>query len=73
MSLIRSRWFWIFLIICIVEEATFFCPFLSLFLLAATFSPKIALVFARTFVTYYNQTQGTNLQICVDDSDEQTD
>lgn len=59
----RSKWFWIFLLICIMEEMTFFMPFLSLFLLAATFSPKIALKFAKTFVEYYNQVNGTSLEI----------
>ena len=59
----KSKWFWIFLIICIVEELTFFCPFLSFFLLAAAFSPKIALRFAEIFVEYHNQTRGTNLSI----------
>ena len=37
-KILRSRWFWIFLIICIVEEATFFFPFLSIFPLAAGIS-----------------------------------
>ena len=64
-GVVRSRWFWIFLVICVVEELTFFFPFLSLFLLAAAFSPRIALRFAEIFVEYYNQVNDTNFRIHV--------
>jgi hypothetical protein len=62
-KIFRAKWFWIFLLICIVEEATFFCPFLSLFLLAAAFSPNIAKRFAHIFIEYYNEVHGTALEI----------
>jgi len=59
----KSAWFWIFLLICVVEEVTFFMPFLSFFLLAAAFFPKVALSYAKTFVKFYNEVNGTNVQI----------
>ena len=62
-KILRSRWFWIFLIICIVEEATFFFPFLSIFLFAAAFFPRVGMRYARIFVEYYNQVYDTKLEI----------
>ncbi len=62
-KILQSKLFWIFLVICILEEITFFFPFLSLFLLAATVKPRIALKFAMIFVEYYNQVYGTTLVI----------
>ena len=58
-KLLRSNWFWIFLVICIVEEITFFFPFLSLFLLAAAIFPRVAMRFAQIFVEFYNEVYGT--------------
>ena len=62
-TIFRTKWIWIFLLICVVEEATFFFPFLSLFLLAAAISPKIAMRFALIFIEYYNQVYGTSYSV----------
>jgi hypothetical protein len=42
---------------------TFFFPFLSIFLLVAAFSPNIAMNYAKIFVKFYNQVNGTNVEI----------
>ena len=62
-KILKSKWFWIFIGICVAEEATFFFPFLSLFLLAAAILPKFAMRFAIIFVEYYNDVYGTDYVI----------
>lgn len=58
MRRLRSKLFWILLLITIAEEVTYIIPFLSIFLWIVVFLPKIGLFFSYVLVRYYHEATG---------------
>lgn len=52
---LRSKFFWILLLITIAEEITYIIPFLSVFLWIAVLLPKIGLFFSYVLVRYFHE------------------